>query len=494
MNKVISTNIGGLVFNLDENAYESLMQYLNALKQNLAHINNNEEILSDIEMRIAELLRENQNDFKEVITLIEVDNVIALLGDPKDYVDDDAFEANQKEKTAEGKKFFRDPDDSMVAGVCAGIANYFRIDVTIVRIIAVVLLVFGGFAIPLYIILWLVSPKAISSADKLKMKGEPITVENIKKEVKEASERIKNSKFTKNISEKIEKKAPSFFRKIKQFFGIATIIGVFFVSLFFYFFIFGEYGYFINDGEEIYSFQQLSDLIFIGNTQITLGWMAFLIIFIAPLLGLLLFGCRLLLHSKNKWIRKVNFGLFFLWLIGIAMAVIVSLQIGRGFTHQITHQHSVANAQLDTLTIEVEEQNKTLSKNWQDDDRKFLFVSHNTIRSNNLEVEISSSKDSLVHVYTVSKAYGKSDAKASKRASNIKSKINYANGKLTVFPSIYFPYTDKFRGQELTLMIALPKNTAIQWKGNKNRLDFDTYDYTQLTINENGVRFEYNED
>jgi phage shock protein PspC (stress-responsive transcriptional regulator) len=86
---------------------------------------------------------------------------------------------------------FRDPDNRVFGGVCSGIGHYFGIDPVILRIIFVVSFIFFGTGILIYLILWLVIPKAVTSADKLSMKGEPVNVENIKRKVQEESETVK---------------------------------------------------------------------------------------------------------------------------------------------------------------------------------------------------------------------------------------------------------------------------------------------------------------
>src|SRR5690606_26290084 len=88
------------------------------------------------------------------------------------------YSGNKKEK-----RLFRDTDNAQIAGVCQGIANFFNIDVVIIRIVWVLIFLFAGFGFLLYVILWIVVPKANTSIDRLRMKGKPITVENVREEV-----------------------------------------------------------------------------------------------------------------------------------------------------------------------------------------------------------------------------------------------------------------------------------------------------------------------
>lgn len=511
MNKVISTNIGGLIFNLDENAYATLTQYLEQLKKHLSRIKSDDEILRDIELRIAELLGKKQSEYKQVISQQDVDEVISLLGDPKEYVDDSETSFKDEEestsnhehysddKSSSKKILFRDPDNGVAAGVCSGIATYFGMDVTIIRLIFIGLALFFGFAIPLYIILWIVVPKAITSGDKLKMKGEAITVENIKKEVHDASERVKNSKFTKDVSSKIEdvsKKVPALVNVIKKIIGVSLIIAAFFGILFFCFFIIGDYGYFVNNGEEIYSFKQFSDLFFQTNFQVTFGWTGFLLFFLMPILIISLIGLSLLFQLNRTWIKRINLSFFFLWLISIGFMIIIGLQVGRDFTNKAVNKSELVSTKIEKLIINVIDENrKTNNSTVNGFASDELFIKDkNTIQSNELEVEVKESDDSLVHIYIQRRAYGITNRKALNRANNIQAHIDYTNGKLNVSPSISYPFKDKYRGQEVTLLIFLPKNTSIECEGNKDLLDFDSSDNTNIHFNHGFLKIDYEED
>jgi hypothetical protein len=372
-------------------------------------------------------------------------------------------------------------------------------DVTIVRLIFIALALFFGFAFPLYIILWIVVPKAMTSGDKLKMKGEAITVENIKKEVHDASERVRNSKFTKDVSSKIEnvsKKVPALARGIKKIIGVTSIITAFFGILFFCFFIIGDYGYFVNDGEEFYSFNQFSDLFFQTNFQVAFGWAGFLLFFLMPILILLLIGLSFLFQLNRTWIKRINLSFFFLWLFSIGLMIIVGLQVGRDFTNKAVNKSELVSINTDKLIINViDEDRKTNNTTVNGFASDQLFIKDkNTIQSNELEVEVKESDDSLVHIYIQRRAYGITNRKALSRANNIHAHIDYTNGKLNVSPSISYPFKDKYRGQEVTLLIFLPKNVSITCEGNKDLLDFDSSDKTNISINNGLLKIEYEED
>ncbi|HLT51709.1 MAG TPA: PspC domain-containing protein, partial [Arenibacter sp.] len=138
MNKTININLANLFFHIDEEAYAKLKHYLEAVKRSFANTNGSDEIIADIEARIAELFHEKMENERQVITQKEVDEVIVIMGQPEDYmVDEDIFEDGPKNvpKTARVKKLYRDIDNKYIGGVSSGLGHYFGIDALWVRLI-----------------------------------------------------------------------------------------------------------------------------------------------------------------------------------------------------------------------------------------------------------------------------------------------------------------------------------------------------------------------
>ena len=188
MNKTISVALAGFSFVIEEHAYIKLNDYLQALRRSLEK-EEVEEVMYDIEIRIAEIFRSSLGK-REVVIDEDVEVVIAQIGTPEAIEEQE--EAYYSEKTSfekknnkgETKQLFRDIEGAKISGVCAGFAHYFGIDVTIMRIIWLLGMLITGFflMILLYIILALAMPKAKTTSDILKMKGKPIDFEHIKEE------------------------------------------------------------------------------------------------------------------------------------------------------------------------------------------------------------------------------------------------------------------------------------------------------------------------
>lgn len=187
MKKALNISLGGTLFTIEEDAYAKLEGYLNSVRARFAHTEGKEEILRDIENRIAEHFAESG---KSIITLSEVESVIHSMGNADEF--GEAETASSAGSASSSRKFYRDADTAIIAGVCSGLAKYFSIDVLWVRIIFAVVAITTGFGILLYILMWILVPEAKTAAQKLEMEGSPVTVNTLSESVKEKFEEVKN--------------------------------------------------------------------------------------------------------------------------------------------------------------------------------------------------------------------------------------------------------------------------------------------------------------
>lgn len=211
MKKTLTVNLNNTVFHIDEDAYDVLQQYLEALKNHFAGETDGDEILKDVEARICELFNERIRFGLQVITLLNVEEVIQMMGQPSDYgcVDEteepekaetfaeeaeDTSSATPEEKVYRGRKrLYRDKENGMIGGVAAGLAAYLNVDVTWIRILILILMFLtSGSMLFIYLILWIITPAADSSAQKLEMRGIDPTIENISSFIKENTEKVAN--------------------------------------------------------------------------------------------------------------------------------------------------------------------------------------------------------------------------------------------------------------------------------------------------------------
>ena len=195
MKKTLTVNLGGTVFHIDEDAYRLLDNYLSNLKIHFRKEAGADEIIDDIERRISELFAEKLTAGSQVITITDVEEVIARMGKPEDMEAENDSEPSvgNATRTTIHRRLYRNPDDKLLGGVISVMAAYLGWDVTLLRLLLLVVLICGvGTLIPVYIVCWLVIPEARTAAEKLSMRGEAVTVENIGKTVTDGFEKVAN--------------------------------------------------------------------------------------------------------------------------------------------------------------------------------------------------------------------------------------------------------------------------------------------------------------
>ncbi len=191
MEKTISINIAGSLFNIEEAAFAKLDIYLKSIRTHFASYEDHKEILADIEARIAErFLESGAGNNQKIITIVEVDSLIASMGQSEEF-DEGSPAGTGNEGEAKNRKLFRNPDDMIIAGVCSGLAAYFNWDVTLIRVLFVISLFFGGAGVLVYLVLWLAMPEAKTPTEKLQMRGESVTLDSVSEMVKEKVKELK---------------------------------------------------------------------------------------------------------------------------------------------------------------------------------------------------------------------------------------------------------------------------------------------------------------
>jgi phage shock protein PspC (stress-responsive transcriptional regulator) len=198
MKKTLTVNLGGTVFHIDEDAYRLLEKYLSNLRIHFGKEEGVDEVMEDFELRISEILNGRIRSGHKVITVEHVEAIIKQMGKVEDIFGEESArtEATATESSTQPtrervyRRFFRNPDDRVLGGVCGGFAAYMGWDPTPVRLLLFLLIFFYGVTIPVYLVLWLLVPPAQTAAEKLQMRGESITVENIGKTVTGGFEKV----------------------------------------------------------------------------------------------------------------------------------------------------------------------------------------------------------------------------------------------------------------------------------------------------------------
>lgn len=195
MNEVTKIHLGRQAYAISNEAHRELRGYLDAIKRRV----HDDDVVNEVEARMAELLAERDVSGEKVILPADVEYLKEQLGDPKDFAGEDDEPSTDTELPAIGtKRLFRDTENAMLAGVAAGLAKYFGVDVLLVRLLFILTAFGSGSGIIVYIVLWLLVPEAKTPSDRLIMAGKPVTIESLKEaveraDVKGAAQRANNS-------------------------------------------------------------------------------------------------------------------------------------------------------------------------------------------------------------------------------------------------------------------------------------------------------------
>ena len=231
MKKTTHINVNGQVFCIDEDAYASLQSYIETLEKHYLAEEDGKEIMADIESRIAELLRASlQSTHKEVISQTEVEQAIDIMGQPDIIIDEDR-EASGITRTTVKRKLYRDTEYAMLGGVASGLAVYLDISRVWVRLAFILFVFVFGSTAWVYLILWIVLPKAVTSRQKLEMRGERVNVSNIEKNIRDACREVTSNSKLRNLTIRAEQGIKTFFRTLEQILGRIAHVALIFMAV-----------------------------------------------------------------------------------------------------------------------------------------------------------------------------------------------------------------------------------------------------------------------
>lgn len=373
MKKTVNINVSGIIFHIDEDAYTKLNTYLESLKNHFNSMEGSSDIIDDIEARIAELLHEKLGETKQVISIQDVNEVIVVMGQPSQFAEDEGTEEESPSADyGSSKRFYRDPDNKVVGGVCGGIGAYLHWDPVIIRILFIISIVAGGFGAILYLILWVVIPEANTTTEKLEMRGERVNISNIEKsiteEVSALKDQLKNltQKTKQNYQRGVASRSPleqimKGIVEVLKVFGrillvilgvILVLIGIsFFIALLA--FVFGWGGAMFVDGDfAILSLPDIMNLIIGCSMNPFYVQVAILLLFGIPVVLLLYSGIRMIFRLEG--IKYFGVSAFNIWLIGLVITVFFAFKIFNHFKAEgiFNQTNEVIQTISDTLFLE----------------------------------------------------------------------------------------------------------------------------------------------
>ncbi|MFC7773524.1 PspC domain-containing protein [Flavobacterium sp. GCM10027622] len=498
MNKTVNMNLGGFFFHIDEDAYQKLNRYFDAIKRSLSD-EARDEIMSDIESRISELFSEKLQSNKQVLTLSDVDDVIAIMGQPEDYKIEGETTESKSAYTYSGtgrtKKLYRDKDSGIVAGVCSGLGHYFGVDPVWIRII-LVLLVFAGFGtgILAYIILWAVTPEAVTTSEKLEMTGEPITISNIEKKVKEefegVSDKIKNADYGQmgnHVKSGAQKIGSSLGDIIVSIMGIfAKMVGVFIVlisavaiiSSLITLFTLGSTSYIDAPWIDYFNTFNFTD------TSIWFIALAFFLAIAIPFFFLLILGLKILVNNLRSIGSIAKYTLLAIWIVSVGVIISLFAKTANefAFENKVVDKANINITAVDTLNVKFRENEYYTRNNGHDGD--FRLVQDSTgieyIYSEDVEFEVLPTEEKTPYIQVEKNSKGKSFNEAKNRAEKIKYGFKIEGNQLILDNYFLTEAKSKFRGQEVTIYLYVPKGTFLKFDESVEDHDVSDNDFFNL--------------
>jgi phage shock protein PspC (stress-responsive transcriptional regulator) len=479
MKKNFSVNIGSRLFNIDEDAYERLQGYLGRLRAFFAAEKGHDEIMTDIEMRIAELLEQNKPESPSIVTLQQIDQVIAGMGEP------DQLSGSQEEQHREKPKgkLYRDPDNRQIGGICSGIAAWFGLDPLWVRIaFAIITLLYGTGAI-IYLVLWIILPQAGTTTEKLEMHRKIINIDTLRNEVSSAGTGLRKTgssfmtsmgTFLRFLTEIVSILFKFILQLLRRVAGavILLLVATLFIGI--------SLGYLVREQIEFGMYHLDTSTLSHGFVWLIPGaalrWQAYLALglLLIGLIGLLvLLGLRLLL----KWppVRTQVLSLFALFaLAGIIIAGSAIQQYSRT-TDQVssTSQHQ---------TFALKNSKLRLSAGSYDRDQYWAPLSGTgkSGRNNDVLGEIRlnvrpAPGDSLI-ITIIKSASALQEYHAADYARNISCSYQFQDTLLVIDPYFKIPLHDGMHYQKAEMIVGIPLNTEIMIKDEWNwHINYDDF-------------------
>lgn len=382
MNKTININLDGMAFKIEEEAYEKLDSYLETIRKRLGNNDEAEEIIADIEARIAELFRYKCEGC--TIPLTAVNEIIDTIGEPAEIVDEEDSADNSSSEKSTGtippytgkKALYRDPDDRVLGGVCAGLGAYFDVDPLVFRIIAVVTTIaFQGVPLLIYIILWIAMPKAKTLAQRIAMRG-GLTFkkmgDDIKNEYQTVSEKYKNRYRNKYSTKNSGDYMSNGLNRTINVFGVILGIGIILFSVVSImaitgFFVFKDafWGLTLTEGKHF-----IVDIPgrFIPHIDQTLAYASVLLLVGIPLLVVLYLGLKLIIRFRSNG-KLIGTTALMLWLSGFVLISYTAIHVAKSFktTANVTEEHVLEPTKASTIYFKSSNNTATWSE------REFLM-------------------------------------------------------------------------------------------------------------------------
>lgn len=488
MKPTVKVSIGGLAFNLEEDAYRVLSDYLQSLRKHFQGNAEANEIITDIELRLSELLQIRMSKNEGAVSIDDALEIINIMGNPKDFEDNISEESQQENEDNKPidesfwkKRLFRDLDNKVIGGVCSGLSHYFKIDVALVRLLFTGVFFFLFFfkysgpssiiIIGVYVVLWIVMPAAKTFSQKLVMTGADPSIENIEEKPLQPIGKYRGGGVT-------------------TFFNLLLNIFVGFIAVLAFFLLVAI----------IVSLVWLyldTDILAVSNYMVLLGYNTFdikfaiVLVCILPVIGLFSLMLKILRRSSFSTLALISF--IFGFIIWLGSAIYLGNKTAK-FVYAHQEQESVTDTiSLNTTSnkLYVKLGNEYLDSNSQPNAPIFLYKG-DRLKYRNICIlpNVFVEKDTTLTEYKIKiekKNFGDNTFSATRKAEAMQFDYSIADSLLSLSPK-WYNNDNPWNLEMYKITIKVPKNKEIEidsplqeyyhtksFRFNKHRTNFYRY-------------------
>jgi len=486
MKRTLNINIGNSIIHIEEDAYELLTAYLVEVKQHFGKSADDFEIVSDIENRIAEMFAEMlEAQQKQVIELADVQVVIELMGSVKDFESGAEEEPDTADHSAAyalfgGGKIYRDTDEAMVAGVCSGLSYYLRMDVSILRVIAVLAVLLGGSGLIAYLILWVSIPKARTRSEKMSMRGETVNLQGFKKNFEEELTSLKdNFRTATDEMRPIVKRSGSFIaefievlgvfmqgagKTIFKFIAIVIIVTGSLMLVGALIAVAALLGLWDSGASGIFP------LNIVDKSYFTTFVIAALVVVTVPLLALILSSISVAFNS-TRVNRTFSYVLLLIWLCGLSVGIFYVAKITNEFREEAEFVQNIPVRTLPLYKLNLDRSrffSKEDSLRYQLNSAEYIGrVIQNDDRGpmnmpRNVSIRIEKSEGNTASLTQAYSAKGINFETALYHAKNIRYDFKQRDSVLMFSPELHLMKNASWRDQEIELVLKVPVGARLK--------------------------------
>ena len=461
MNKTININLAGIIFHLDEVAYEKFKTYLSNVKTALGKEESGEEIIADIEARIAEIfhLRMKENG-RQVVGLPDVEFIIETLGQPEAFVDEIEGEGPQK-SAKETRRFFRNQDEKVMGGVCSGIGAYFDIDPVWIRVLFLILLFFTGIGFITYVILWAAIPEAKTTTQKLQMRGEAVNLNNIEKLFTKVEDYTSSEKIKSGVNSFVSfvvNGIGSVFSFVFKFIGVLLAIFGALIAFVLIITLLGIFGSTWNfEGFNFLSFNGYiygldgAQAIFGGGWRLLALRAGTLLTLLLPLFALVVFLAKIFGRELTNS-KLLSFSGIASFIVGLILIFISAGSLITDFRERATETDQITLSGLSfDITADI----------LQDDQGFFFDVEDELLHIENVRFNIEATRSSTASLELKHAASGRNHSEARARAQSFDYPTAQEGEALRLSEYFTVPKESLYRGQDLKVTMRLPVGATV---------------------------------